>query len=69
MKIFITGATGYVGSMVAEKLKHKGHEVSTLVRTHESETQLKKLGYKAIIGDMLERSNWQDEAANSDVII
>jgi nucleoside-diphosphate-sugar epimerase len=33
MKVFMTGATGYVGSTVAEALKKRGYQVMTLVRT------------------------------------
>ncbi len=30
MKVFVTGATGYIGGSVATKLMEKGHEVSAL---------------------------------------
>ena len=41
MKVFLTGATGYVGSVVAEKLLEKGHAILGLARNEPSEAKLK----------------------------
>ncbi len=35
MKIFVTGATGYIGFAVASEFAAKGHEVFGLVRSEE----------------------------------
>ena len=35
MRIFLTGATGYVGSAVMDALLRSGHEVTALVRDPE----------------------------------
>ena len=35
MRIFLTGATGYVGSAVLDALVRGGHEVTALVRDNE----------------------------------
>ena len=35
MKIVLTGATGFVGSILAPKLLARGHEVAALVRNTE----------------------------------
>lgn len=42
MKVFLTGATGYVGSVVAEKLVAKGHHVVGLARNEASEAKLRE---------------------------
>lgn len=38
MKVFITGATGYTGRVVAERLIAAGHEVQALARPHHNGT-------------------------------
>jgi nucleoside-diphosphate-sugar epimerase len=45
MKIFLTGAGGYIGSVVAEALQSAGHDVLGLAR---SETAVRKLNEKKI---------------------
>ena len=41
MKIFITGATGYVGTHLVNRLIEQGHFLNVLVRSHEKKPQLK----------------------------
>lgn len=52
MRIFLTGATGFVGSQVARDCVSRRHEVSALVRSTSSSGFLKKLGVKLISGDL-----------------
>ncbi|WP_159881789.1 NAD-dependent epimerase/dehydratase family protein [Paenibacillus puerhi] len=52
MKIFITGITGYIGSVAAQHFLSQGHEVIGLVRTEEQAEELRKLGYTPLIGDL-----------------
>ena len=33
MKYFVTGATGFVGGVLAKKLREQGHEVHATVRS------------------------------------
>ncbi|NOT25633.1 MAG: NmrA family NAD(P)-binding protein [Acidobacteria bacterium] len=39
MRIFLTGATGYVGSAVLQALARGGHEVCALIRNPREATQ------------------------------
>lgn len=52
MKIFLTGATGYIGSVVAEKLIKKGHQVLGLARSQDSAKKLEALGVDVVFGDL-----------------
>ncbi len=52
MKVFITGATGYIGSVVAEKLRKAGHQVSGLARSDTSAATLIALGIEPLHGDL-----------------
>ncbi|MEM9191473.1 MAG: NAD-dependent epimerase/dehydratase family protein [Myxococcota bacterium] len=69
MKVFITGATGAVGSCVARELAEHGHEILALVRGSASERIVESLGYTPIRGDMTEPSPWITAAARADVLI
>jgi dihydroflavonol-4-reductase len=58
MKIFITGATGFIGSRLINHLAQSGHELHCLVRkiTPACE-QLKTIGAKIIAGDVTDRNS------------
>ena len=53
MQVFLTGATGYIGSAVAEALQKAGHKVVGLARTPEKAKQLESRGISAVVGDLL----------------
>lgn len=52
MKIFVTGATGYIGGSVADALVKRGHAVTGLVRTEEGARQLQARGMKTVLGTL-----------------
>ena len=52
MKAFITGATGFVGGRLAEKLRGRGDEVVCLVRSPEKAKSLEALGCTLVAGDL-----------------
>jgi nucleoside-diphosphate-sugar epimerase len=53
MEVFLTGATGYIGTAVTEALQKAGHKVSGLARTPEKAKQLEARGVRASLGDLL----------------
>ena len=52
MKFFLTGATGYIGSAVAEALLAGGHTVAALARSLESEQTIRDRGMTPVTGDL-----------------
>jgi nucleoside-diphosphate-sugar epimerase len=69
MHIFMTGASGYLGGVVAEHLIKAGHEVSALARSDASEARIITLGAKAVRGDLTSVSVLGEAAAASDTVI
>jgi nucleoside-diphosphate-sugar epimerase len=69
MKIFLTGASGYVGSVVAEKLKGKGFDVTGLARNDESERKLADRQIDALRGDLSDFDILQKGAREADAVI
>ena len=57
MKIFVTGATGMVGSHLVEKLVNEGHQIKALVRPSSNADRLKELGVELCVGDMTSSSD------------
>jgi nucleoside-diphosphate-sugar epimerase len=49
MNVFVTGATGYIGSAVCELLCQRGHTVTGLTRSQEKAASLRARGYQALI--------------------
>lgn len=52
MKVFLTGATGYIGSVVAEKLQAAGHSVIGLARNEAADATLRERGIEPHRGDL-----------------
>jgi nucleoside-diphosphate-sugar epimerase len=52
MRIFVTGATGYIGSAVAPALRERGHDVAALVRPETDSKALRDLGVVIVAGDL-----------------
>ena len=52
MKVFLTGATGYIGQVVAERLVAAGHEVLGLARNEVAEAKLRERGIEPLRGDL-----------------
>jgi uncharacterized protein YbjT (DUF2867 family) len=65
--IFLTGATGYIGSRLIPELLARGHTVRALVRAG-SERKL-SAGAVPVIGNALDRGTFANQVAPSDTFI
>ena len=69
MKVFLTGATGYVGSVAAEKLLENKHEVLGLARNDAAENKLTEKGIVPLRGDLTDTESLKRGASQSDAVI
>jgi nucleoside-diphosphate-sugar epimerase len=69
MKVFLTGATGYIGSVVAEKLMGKGHKVLGLARNEAAENKLREKGIEPLRGDLKDVESLKRGASAADAVI
>ncbi len=67
--IFITGANGYIGGSVAEKLVQAGVRVRGLVRSKANADLLLSHGIEPVIGDLNDEGLLIREAKNADGVI
>jgi nucleoside-diphosphate-sugar epimerase len=69
MRIFLTGATGYVGSAVLDALFRGGHEVTALVRDPARAEELAQRGTQVIVGELSKPASYGDAADASDALV
>lgn len=69
MKVFITGGTGYLGSVLVEHLIRVGHDVTALARSEASVQRLLDAGATPISGALSDTGTLRREAAAADAII
>jgi nucleoside-diphosphate-sugar epimerase len=69
MRIFLTGATGYVGSAVLDGLLRAGHRVTALVRDPERAERLAQKSVEPIIGELMRPAKFTAAAEACDVIV
>ncbi|TCC24575.1 SDR family oxidoreductase [Kribbella speibonae] len=69
MRVFITGASGHVGSALVPELLHNGHQVLGLARSDESAKRLTEWGAEAVRGDLDDLDRLRAAAAAADGVV
>jgi nucleoside-diphosphate-sugar epimerase len=69
LKVFITGASGYIGGSVAAALMAAGHQVSGLARSDETTAALARLGIRPVRGTLDDTDVLAKAAHDADVTV
>jgi len=69
MKVFVTGATGYIGGSVSDRLVQSGYEVLGLVRSEKKAHLLKDRGIEPVLGSLDNADVLTQAAIQSDGVI
>src|ERR1044071_9332851 len=69
MRVFITGATGHLGSALVPELLQHGHEVVGLARSDDSADRLTKWGADTVRGDLDDLDTLRSAAEAADGVI
>ncbi|MGK5026523.1 NAD-dependent epimerase/dehydratase family protein [Janthinobacterium sp. RB2R34] len=69
MKVFLTGAAGFIGSSIAAGLVAAGHGVTGLVRKPEQLAELASLGVQGVPGTLNDRDLIIEQARAADAVI
>lgn len=69
MKVFITGAAGYIGGSVGTTLIGAGHEVTGLVRSEARARDVERFGIEPVIGDLADAQVLERAALAADAVI
>jgi nucleoside-diphosphate-sugar epimerase len=72
MRLFLTGATGYIGTALCLRLRAEGHEVRALVRATspgKSLELLREIGVATFVGDLRDRYSMREGMSGADWVI
>jgi nucleoside-diphosphate-sugar epimerase len=69
MRVFVTGASGHIGSAVVPELIGAGHQVVGLARSDESAAKLEAAGAEAVRGNLDDIDTIKQASADADGVI
>ncbi|SCK13766.1 Nucleoside-diphosphate-sugar epimerase [Variovorax sp. HW608] len=69
MNVFVTGASGWVGSVVVKELLDAGHQVAGLVRSEDGATKLAAMGGRVVRGTLDDLPTLTRAAEAADAVI
>jgi nucleoside-diphosphate-sugar epimerase len=69
MRVFVTGATGWIGSVVVQELLAAGHQVTGLARSDSSAERVKAAGAGVVTGSLQDTGILMAAAAEADGVI
>ncbi|MFO7894931.1 MAG: NAD(P)H-binding protein [Longimicrobiales bacterium] len=69
MRVFVTGATGYIGSAVVRELVEAEHQVTGLTRLAEKASNLREMGVEPVVGDLRDVESYRHALTAADALV
>ena len=69
MKVLVTGASGFLGSHIAEALAAEGHQVRLLFRARSNREWVRGIDYEDAAGDITDPDSLPDAVAGVDAVV
>src|SRR5688572_28989142 len=69
MRVFVTGASGYIGGSIAARLLASGHAVTGLARSRETAEALRRLEVEPVLGTLDDAAEIDEACRSADAVI
>ncbi len=69
MRVFLTGASGYIGAVLSHRLIAADHEVRALIRPSSDRRALDEMGASCFIGDVTDRYSMREAMSGADWVV
>ncbi|TMQ68785.1 MAG: NAD-dependent epimerase/dehydratase family protein, partial [Candidatus Eisenbacteria bacterium] len=69
MRVFVTGASGYLGKAIAARLVRTGSQVHGLARSSERAALLRSIGVTPVLGTLEQPESFVSELKNCDAVV
>jgi len=69
MNVFVTGATGFLGSALVNRLVAEGHSVTALLRSEAARAEQERKGVRVVLGSLITTGGWEESLRGIDAIV